>query len=113
MLRKFREAKTNENRINMVKARSEYKTVLRKCKYEYDKKQTDRFINAKLKNAKLYWNLLKSSAGVKPANIPLPSFEQYFKAVSNPQYPLYTPDEDILFLMNGMKVMNLISCLKN
>ena len=97
MLRKFREAKTDENRINMVKARSEYKTVLRKCKYEYDKKPTDRFINAKFKNAKLYWNLLKSSAGVKPASIPLSSFEQYFKAVNNPQDPFYTPDEDILF----------------
>ena len=38
MLRKFREAKTDENRINMVKARSEYKTVLRKCKCGYDKR---------------------------------------------------------------------------
>ena len=91
------EGKTSENRINMAKARSEYKTVLRKCKYEYDKKKTENFINAKLKNAKLYWNLLKSSAGIKPGNIPLSSFEQYFKAVNNPDDHFYTPDEDVLF----------------
>ena len=113
MLQKFREGKTNENRINMVKARSEYKTVLRKCKYEYDKKKTESLINAKFKNAKLYWNLLKSSAGIKPGNIPLSSFEQYFKAVNNPDDHFYTPDDDVLFLMNDMKTMNSLSYLKN
>ena len=97
MLQKIREGKTSENRINMVNARSEYKTMLRKCKYEYDKKKTESFINAKFKNAKLYWNLLKSSAGIKPENIPLSSFEQYFKAVNNPDDHFYTPDEDVLF----------------
>ena len=58
-----------------LKARRKSRGVLRKCKYEYDKKKTNRFINAKFKNAELYWNLLKSSAGVKSANIPLSSFE--------------------------------------
>ena len=97
MLQKFRERKNDENRVNMVKARSEYQSVLRKCKYEYDKKRTERFIYAKFKNAKLYWNLLKSTAGIKPANIPLCVFEQYFKAVNNTVDPFYTPDEDVLF----------------
>ena len=53
--------------------------------------------NARFKNAKLYWNLLKESAGVKPANIPLTVFEQYFKAINNPVDPFYSPDEDILY----------------
>lgn len=95
-LNKYRENKTNDNRVNMVKARSEYKTVLRKARYEYDKQKTLRFENAKFKNAKLYWNLLKETAGVKPANIPLTVFEQYFKAINNPVDPFYSPDEDIL-----------------
>lgn len=97
MLNKYRKLKSDENRVNMVKARSEYKSLLRKCRYEYDKKKTARFENAKFKNAKLYWNLLKESAGMKSANIPLSSFEQYFKAVNNPQDPFYSPDEDILY----------------
>ena len=33
---------------------------------------------------------------MKPADIPLSSFEQYFKSVYNPDDPFYTPDEDIL-----------------
>ena len=97
MLNKYRENKININRINMVKARSDYKTTLRKARYEYDKQKTLRFENARFKNAKLYWNLLKESAGVKPANIPLTDFEQYFKAINNPVDPFYSPDEDILY----------------
>lgn len=41
--------------------------------------------------------MLKELAYVKPANIALSSFEQYFKAVNNPSDPFYAPDEDILY----------------
>ena len=54
-------------------------------------------MNAKYKNAKLYWNLLKDAAGIKPSNIQLSTFEQYFKAVNNPSDPFYRPDEDIIY----------------
>ena len=33
---------------------------------------------------------------MKPANIPLSSFEKYFKSVNNPNDPFYTPNEDIV-----------------
>lgn len=82
----------------MLKARSDYKSVLRKSSYDYVKKQTDRLVNAKYKNAKLYWRMLKESAGVKSANIQLSNFEQYFKAINNPTDPFFSPDEDILYL---------------
>lgn len=81
----------------MLKARSDYKSVLRKSSYDYVKKQTDRLVNAKYKNAKLYWRMLKESAGVKSANIQLSNFEQYFKAINNPTDPFFSPDEDILY----------------
>ena len=55
------------------------------------------FVNAKHKNAKLYWRMLKESAGVKSANIQLSMFEQYFKAINNPTDPFFSPDEDILY----------------
>ena len=51
---KFRESKNDANRIGLVKARSEYKTILRKCRYEYDREKTSRFVNARYKNARLY-----------------------------------------------------------
>ena len=59
MLDKYRQSKTDVNRINMVRARSSYKTVLRKSKYEYDKEKTNKFVKAKNKNAKQYWNIVK------------------------------------------------------
>lgn len=41
---------------------------------------------------------MKELAHVKPANIPLSAFEQYFKSVSNPDdHFFFTPDEDILY----------------
>ena len=33
---------------------------------------------------------------MKPANIPLSSFEKYFKSVNNPDDLFYTPNEDIV-----------------
>ena len=95
MLNKYRENKTNNNRINMIQAQSDYKNVLRKARYEYDKQKTMRLENARFKNAKLYWNLLKESAGVKSSDIS--AFEQYFRAINNPENPFYTPDEHVLF----------------
>ena len=44
----------------MVRARSNYETLIRKCRYEYDREKTKTFVNAKNKNAKLYWNMLKN-----------------------------------------------------
>ena len=97
MLNKYRNLKNDDNRKNMVKARSDYKSVLLKSRYDYHKKQTDRFVNARYKNAKLYRRMLKESAAVKSANIQLSSFKQYFKANNNPTDSFFSPDEDILY----------------
>lgn len=96
LLDKYRKSKSDINRMNMIRARSEYKMLLRKCRYEYDRDKTNKFVGAKHKNAKLYWNMLKELSYVKPANIPLSSFEEYFQSVNNPSDPFYAPDEDIL-----------------
>ena len=96
LLNKYRDSKTDKNRINMVRARSSYKMLLRKCRDEYDREKTNKFVNVKNKNAKLYWNMLKELSHVKPANIPLSRFEEYFKSVNNPSDPFYTPDEDVM-----------------
>ena len=95
MLDKYRGSRDDESRICMVKARSAYKSILRKSRYDFDKERTSRFMNAKYKNAKLYWNLLKESAGLKTTDVSLSSFEQYFKAVNNQSDPFYSPDEDV------------------
>ena len=34
---------------------------------------------------------------MRPANVALSSFEEYFKAVNNLEDPFFSPDEDILY----------------
>ena len=97
MLDRYRLSKNDVNRIGLVKARSKYKAILRKCRYECDRERTSRFVNARYKDARLYWNLLKESAGIKSTLVPLSSFEQYFRAVNNPEDRFYNPDEDVIY----------------
>ena len=84
----------------MVKARIEYKNTVRKFNFERDKQKSFKLLNAKVKDAKEYWKLLKNSVSQpKFKNISITDFENYFKAVNNPDDPFYffQPDEDILY----------------
>ena len=100
MLNINRSNKTEENRINMIAARSLYKNCTRKCRFEHDRLQTIKLKEAKLKNAKLYWKMLKSCAGLPTNNIKSDTFRQYFESVNNPSDPFFTPDEDVLHFMH-------------
>ena len=40
--------------------------------------------------------MLKKLSHVKPANIPLSNFEEYFKSVNKTSDPFDTPDEDVM-----------------
>ena len=109
MLNKYRVDKTDINRVNMVKARSTYKTLIRTCRTKYDREKTNTFTDAKYKNAKLYWKMLKETAGLKPCDVPLTSFEQYFKAINNPSDPFFLLPMRIFYILTKcMKKMNLI-----
>jgi exonuclease III len=99
MLNRFRLNKSEENRISLVNARSQYKTCIRKCRYDFDKAESLKLTQAKFNNAKLYWNMLKGTAGVKQSNVQLDTFAQYFKSVNNPDDPFYTPDEDVIYFI--------------
>ena len=54
----------------MSKARSEYETAMQKARYDYDRKKMERLENASFKKKyKVILELLKITAGIKPANI--------------------------------------------
>ena len=72
----YRDEKSDENRLNVTAARSMYKIFIRKCRFEYDQLQTVNLREDKLKNAKLYWKMLKSCAGISNNNIPSDTFKQ-------------------------------------
>ena len=92
----YRGNKNDENRVDMVRARSKYKTSLRKARLNYDIRQTNKLNELRYKNARDYWKLLKSAANTGRPNIPLTTFERYFKADNNPDSAFYVADEDVL-----------------
>ena len=54
-------------------------------------------MKAKLNNAKEYWKLLKESARSKLKNLSADHFDDYFKAINNPNDPFFQPDDDIVY----------------
>lgn len=96
-LNMYRRNNTEENRLNMIHARSQYKACLRKSRFNFDKCQTKKLVDSRFKNAKMYWDMLKQCAGVKHSNVSLSTFEKYFKSVNNPDSPFFNVDEDIVY----------------
>ena len=80
----------------MVKSRSAYKQLIRRKRYQYDKKQTQKLENARFKNAKEYWKVLKVSSNNKRSSLHVTHFEEYFRAINNPDSHFFQPDDDIL-----------------
>ena len=110
-LNKYRNDKTDTNREEMVRARSCFKSSVRRFKRDCLKKKTDKLVNTRYKDAKEYWKLLKQSQQSKPSKVlSADIFGQYFKAINDPQSPFYQADEDILhfnerFLNSDVQVM--------
>lgn len=93
----FRQNKCDMTRINLVKSRSDYKSTLRTSKFNYDKYNTLKLEEARLKDAKTYWRMLKESCGIKTSQIDITTFENYFKAINNPNDHFFSPDEDVIY----------------
>ena len=101
LLNIYRKNKNDENRHNMTHARTEYKGCIRKAKYAFDKLQTNKLENARLKNAKEYWKLLKRTCSqTKSKSLTSDIFADYFKAINDPNdlffFFFFQPDEDVL-----------------
>lgn len=65
------------------------------------KENTNKLLNARLSNVKLYWKLLKeSTAGQKRCNIGVDKFSLYFKSIDNIDGRFYEEDEEIIYFNN-------------
>ena len=94
----YRDDKSTVNEQNMINARSNFKTQIRKKRYIYDKSQTEKLISTKYSNAKAYWRLLKQTANQNTKHsINAKQFAEYFKAINDPGDRFFQVDEDILF----------------
>ena len=94
----YRRDKTVENQSNMVRARANYKRLIRQKRFNFDKAKTSKLIVSKYKNAKEYWKLLKQAANIKNKNsITTDTFSEYFKSINDPNDRFYQAGEDVLF----------------
>ena len=60
----YRAGQCDQNRINMVTARSAYVNCARKCIKEYDECQMDNLLQKQHVDAKAFWHLLRSNINV-------------------------------------------------
>ena len=97
----YRKNKSDANRVHMCKARSEYKHIIRKKRFESRNDQTSKLLKARVSNAKDYWKLLKGvSFNTTSKTASADAFAKYFKAINNPDSSFYQPDDDIVDFNN-------------
>ena len=85
-LNNYRECKNNISERNMITTRSNFKNLIRKKRYIYDKSKTEKLISTKYDNAKAYWRLLKQAANKNMKHsISSKQFADYFKAINDPR----------------------------
>ena len=107
----FRNCKNDENRNEMVAARTEFKRSVRTYRFECRKQKTRNLLDLKYKNAKAYWKLLKDSQNTDNSNsLSAQKFRNYFKSINDPDTPYYQADEDIFqfnnrFLNSEVQIM--------
>lgn len=94
----YRKDKSDINRVNMCYARSIYKTVLRKTRFNFWKENTKKKLSLRHRNAKEYWKLLKNTYQTQyPKHVTPDIFARYFQAINNPEDRFFQADENILY----------------
>ena len=93
--KKYSRNPSQTNKEGFIQARKEYKNISWRCRNTYDKEKTAKLLEARVKNAKLYWKLLKGNKRANRSNISAETFERFFKNISNPDGDFFEPDRDI------------------
>ena len=82
----------------VVNARSEYKKVLRRCRHDHRKLQTEKLVNYQTEIAKNYWKMLTSLCPSSSSKkVTSQHFAAYFKAINDPEGRFFQADEDVLY----------------
>ena len=97
-LNKYRNDPNEENRQDMVNARSTFKSSVRKYRINCRKRKTQHLLESKYKNAKEYWKLLKDAQKhPESRSLSAQKFADYFRAINDPNTAFYQADEDVIF----------------
>ena len=87
---------SEENESLMIESRRLYKNLSWQCRRNFDLDQTKKLYNARLKNAKEYWKMIKSVKRKETSNVTCEEFQKYFNDLYNPDDDFYTPDPDVV-----------------
>ena len=93
---------SDENRLLMVASRKLYKNLSWKCRRNFDMNQTNKLYQARIKNAKEYWKMIKSVKRKDSVNVTCDEFKRYFDDLYNPEDEFYTPDPEIVDRVKDM-----------
>ena len=100
---KQRKHPCDDNRLAMIRARSEYKLTCKKQRRGYETKQTKKLLHAKLNNIKEYWKLLSRNGNTKNSTrVTIDEFFNHFVSLSNPNGDFYVADDDVMSNMNAL-----------
>lgn len=108
MLNLYRKVNTEDNRLELAKARRIFETCARKSWYEYDKTCTAQLLKACVENANEYWKLLRKF--LLKIDLSPDELVDYFEQVNNLDNHFYEPGEDIInfvehYVNNELQVM--------
>ena len=96
---RFGRAPSDVNRVMMSNARSHFKSpvkISRKKQHIYDKSQTQKLLEVRFKNVKLYWKMLSYKNKSRPP-FPISTGDWYnhFLRLSNPDGAFFVADADV------------------
>ena len=86
----------------MVNAPSDYKNLSNRNVKKYQNSQTERLLQARFKNVKLYWKLLNNKSHTSNNKIDIADFYNYFLSLSDPEEGFYSADPDISDELNHL-----------
>ena len=82
----FRLNRNAENQNKLSQARKNFKHIIRRKRFEYDKLKTEKLIVSRKNNVKEYWKMLKRAAIIDTkSNIKSDTFSEYFQSINGPR----------------------------
>ena len=93
---KFYRNQSDPNRKQMVSSRTSYKKYKDNMLNKYETKETKKLLEARLKNIKAYWDMLKGKTNKDTSyKISNNDFKEFYMKLSDPGDEFYTPDQDV------------------
>ena len=92
---KVKQSPSDTNLKQMSDARRHYKNLTRQKQNSFDRSQTQKLLEARTKNVKLYWKMLSGQTKSPPIPVSTKDMYNHFLKLSNPNNAFFTADDDV------------------